>query len=91
MTVEPITGDCPEQVLATFDSYADVVTVEPETECAEFVTQIDGKTEGGCNIVMDISARSEKTGLEEGQAVLNLTCGEKFTCRHEFDVIFKKK
>jgi hypothetical protein len=91
MTVEPITGDCPDEVLATFDAYSDVVTVDPETECSQFVTSVDGNTEGGCDIKMDISATSTKAGLEDGQAVLNLTCGEKFSCRHEFDVIFQQK
>ncbi len=91
MTVEPIDGDCPEDVLATFESYSDTVTVAPETECSQFLTSVDGETDGGCEIRMEISATSQKTGLEEGQAVLHLKCEEKFSCKHDFDVIFSKK
>lgn len=91
MTMEPISGDCPDEVLTTFRKYSDTVTVDPDTECSRFLTSIDGETEGGCEILMEISASSVETGLEDGQSVLTLTCGEKFQCKHDFDVVFDKK
>lgn len=90
MTVEPVSGDCPEPVLQTFQGYTDTVTVEPETTCSKFLTSVDGETEGGCAILMEISAQSKPTGLEDGQAVLTLSCERKeFTCKHQFDVVFE--
>lgn len=89
MTMEPIAGDCPPEVLDTFEAYSDTVTVDPGTQCARFLTSIDGETEGGCAILMEISAQSVAEGLKDGQSVLTLKCEEKFQCKHEFDVVFE--
>lgn len=86
-----IKGDCPDEVVKGFDGHEDSVEVT-DAACRDFLTTVEGKTEGGCDLTIDVSAEARSTGIEGGQAVLTIKCAdpEPFVCRHRFAVEYTK-
>jgi len=90
-TYSNIEGDCPEDVAKNFDGRKETVEVT-DAACRDFLTSVDGKTEGGCDMTMEVSAEARETGIHGGQAVLTIRCDapEKYVCRHRFAVEYAK-
>lgn len=88
MTLTPKSGDCPENIIAQFASYSDLVTIPPSTACTRFLTTVEGEADA-CKLTMDISAKTDASGLHEGVGIFRVACEDEFSCRHEFDVTFK--
>jgi hypothetical protein len=88
MTLAPKSGDCPENIISQFASYSDHVTIPPATACTRFLTTVEDDADS-CKLTMDVSAKTDATGLHEGVGIFRVACEDKFSCRHEFDVTFK--
>ena len=92
MTYAEIEGDCPDELVKSFDGKSADISFEAG-ECRRFAVQHSAELPNGCELDTDMSAELEMSGVQAGQAAFTLRCTkpEPYTCRHLFSVKYELK
>lgn len=86
-----VRGTCDDALVEQFTTAQQSLTIEPQTVCRRFVSNIEGETEGGCALTTDMSAETTATGIHSGQAIIKLRCPDDgMECRHVFEVLYTR-
>ena len=92
MTYAQIEGDCPDELVKSFDGKSSDISFEAG-ECRRFTVQHNSELPNGCTLDTDMSAELSQVGVQSGQAVFTLHCKQpqEYTCRHLFSVTYEPK
>jgi hypothetical protein len=84
-------GDCAQADVNEITSIKKDVELEPGSQCGQYTATNSETLDNGYEVEWTETAQITSSGIENGQATVDVSCPDGYTCTHDFNAYYEKR